>query len=106
MRTLVERYCFIYGCVASVGAMVWYLTALAGYAELPQNVWVVESLALIHASTMVIVALYLTRPEPVSAEKVCETGVECVSMLFGGAAAVPASVYASYDVQGLHDSVL
>ena len=54
MRTLVERYCFAYGCVASVGAMVWYLTALAGYTELPQNVWIVESLALIHAITMVI----------------------------------------------------
>ena len=54
MRTLVERYCFIYGCVASVGAMFWYLTALAGYAELPQSVWVAESLVLIHGITMVI----------------------------------------------------
>jgi hypothetical protein len=54
MRTLVERYCFIYGCVASAGALVWYLAALAGRAELPDSVWVAEGLALIHGITMVI----------------------------------------------------
>jgi hypothetical protein len=54
MRTLVERFCFIYGCVASAGALVWYLAALAGYAELPQSVWVAEGLALIHVITMVV----------------------------------------------------
>ncbi len=54
MRKRVERYCFIYGCVASVGALVWYLAALAGRAGLPGNVWAVESIAAVFAITMVI----------------------------------------------------
>ena len=54
MRTLVERYCFVYGCVASAGALVWYLAALAGNAELPDSLWVAEGLFAIHAITMVV----------------------------------------------------
>ena len=54
MRKLVEWYCFIYGCIASVGALVWYLAALARRAGLPENVWVVESMVVIFAITMVI----------------------------------------------------
>lgn len=49
-----ERYFFIYGCIASVGALVWYLAALAGRAALPENVWAVKSIAVIFAITMVI----------------------------------------------------
>lgn len=54
MRKLVERYCFIYGCVASVGALVWYLAALAGRVGLPESVWVVESIVVVFAITMVL----------------------------------------------------
>lgn len=54
MRKLIERCCFVYACVASVGALVWYLAALAGHAGLPENVWVVESIVVVFAITMVI----------------------------------------------------
>jgi hypothetical protein len=64
MRKLVERYCFIYGCVASAGAIVWYVTALVGRAELPQSVWVAESFVVIHAITMVITFYRRTHRSP------------------------------------------
>jgi len=54
MTKLVAGSCFAYGCVASAGALVWYLAALAGNAELPKSVWVAEGFLVVHVIVMII----------------------------------------------------
>jgi hypothetical protein len=54
MRNFIAKFCFYYGCLASVGALVWYLAILAGSEGLPQSVLLVETVAVIYIIVMII----------------------------------------------------
>jgi len=54
MRRLVALYGFAYGCLGSVAALAWHAAAVLGYPVLPNSVWVVEAIFLVHGCTVVI----------------------------------------------------
>jgi hypothetical protein len=54
MGKVAAQSCFVYGCTASLGALVWYFASLAGYRILPQSVWVFAVFFSIHGIAMVI----------------------------------------------------
>src|SRR5678816_3033707 len=52
--TQIPKCCFIYGCVASLGALIWFLAAITGHPVLPSSVWVAEAFLVTHAIVMVV----------------------------------------------------
>jgi hypothetical protein len=46
--------CFAYGCLASLGALIWYVYALIGSATLPRSVWTAEIFLILHGMVMVV----------------------------------------------------
>lgn len=53
MRSMI-RFCgFWYGCLGTVGALAWYVSAILGRAALPSSVWIVESVFGVHAVAMI-----------------------------------------------------
>jgi hypothetical protein len=49
MRNAIRLYCFWYGWLGAVGFSLWYIAAWLGDASLPENVWVVEFIFLLHS---------------------------------------------------------
>jgi hypothetical protein len=50
----IAKYCFIYGCVASALALVWYVASILGYVLWPEGPWVVVSMFVVHGIVMVL----------------------------------------------------
>jgi hypothetical protein len=50
----IAQFCFAYGCLSSVGALIWYGSALMGRAQLPDSIWVAEAFLVVHAIAMII----------------------------------------------------
>jgi hypothetical protein len=48
MRTLIQLYGFWYGCLASLCALAWYITALRGSFSFPSNWEIVVAVFVLH----------------------------------------------------------
>jgi O-antigen/teichoic acid export membrane protein len=50
MKTLIKFYAFWYGCLGSLFVFVWYIAAIRGHATMPDSVWIVEAVFVLHAA--------------------------------------------------------
>jgi hypothetical protein len=49
MKKLTRLYCFWYGCLGTLCALAWYITAVIDRASIPDEVWIVEAVFGLHA---------------------------------------------------------
>jgi hypothetical protein len=54
MKNLVRLYDFCYGCLATLCALAWYIAALLGRAMIPNNIWIVEGVFVLHATAAIL----------------------------------------------------
>jgi len=50
MRQLIRLYSFWYGCLGSIAALTWHISALLGFFSFPKNWWIVEGVFLLHGA--------------------------------------------------------
>jgi hypothetical protein len=53
IRKLIRLYGFWYGCIGSLGFLVWYVSAVVGHFVFPNNWWIVEGVFLLHGCAAV-----------------------------------------------------
>jgi hypothetical protein len=54
MKRAIRLFGLLYGCIGAICAFVWYIAASLGRATIPDNVWMVEAVFILHAVAMLI----------------------------------------------------
>jgi hypothetical protein len=103
MKQKIAQICFVYGCIASAAALLWYGATLTGLSFFPQNIWIIEIIFAIHATVLVI--SFYRRPvprlwEPVLRPTATKSRLAKITLALGSVNFIAAAAYVA--TLGIH----